>query len=56
MLPAVFLPAAYVPIYKERLIGVFKERTGFLNSPTGVEQQIAFIGNMYDKPKILIGF
>ena len=30
-------------MYQERLIGVFKERTGFLNSPTGVEQQIAFI-------------
>ena len=43
-------------MYQERLIGVFKERTGFLDSPTGVEQQVTFVGNMYDESKILIGF
>ena len=43
-------------MYQERFIGIFKERTGFLNSPTGVEQQVAFVGNMYDESKIFIGF
>ena len=43
-------------MYQERFIRIFKERTGFLDSSTSIEQQVTFVGKMYGKPEILIDF
>ena len=43
-------------MYQERFIGIFKERTGFPDSPTRIEQQLTFVGDMYGKPEIPVGF